>query len=69
MPIKRTKLVLTIQCCKCNAVYFFSCIYGGVSIDEETTMIIAEAYEKGDIVKLLDNESVQLQQCTCKEKK
>jgi hypothetical protein len=66
MAIKRTKLTLTIKCKDCGAVYFFNAIYGGVEIDKETTMTVAEAYEAGDIVELKNNESVQLSECKCK---
>lgn len=63
--LKRTNLILSITCKNCGAVWFLSMIYGGVEIDAETTMLIAEAYEKGDLVRLHDNESLSMSECKC----
>lgn len=64
--MKRTKLLIAISCKKCKATYAAHAIYGGLEIDGDFTMEMAEAEEKGDIVELLDNKSVTLGTCKCK---
>lgn len=67
--MKRTGLLLTINCKTCKQIYFASCIFGGIALDEDSTMEIADAYEKGDEIQLLNNVSVKMGMCSCEETK
>jgi len=62
--IVRSKLILCIQCKTCKANYFGQAIYGGLDIDADSTMEIAEAHNRGDNVFL--SEDIVLDACNCK---
>lgn len=64
MEIKRTKLSVIITCKKCNVIYAAHAIYGGVEIDKDFTMLMAEAEEKEDIIEF--SREYSFGHCDCK---
>ncbi len=66
MEIIKTNLALTVKC-KCGKVIATTMIYGGDRIDEEFTTTIAETYNAGGKIELVntDETPVQLAGCKC----
>lgn len=65
MEFKRTELAITITCKVCNTIYAAHAIFGGVDIDSDFTMIMADADEKGDTVQLIKGKEWSFGHCSC----
>ena len=66
--MQMTGLIISCKCAKCGAIYMATVIWGGIPIDEESTQQIAEAYQRGDEIKLTDNETIKMSMCKCDRK-
>lgn len=65
--MKHTNLVITCTCRDCEAVYFTESIVGGLPIDDESTMKIAEANERRDKVQIQRSKKIVVSTCNCKK--
>lgn len=63
--ILKTDLSIICTCNRCGLTYFATLVYGGIPIDEDSTMTIAEAYEKGDKVEFIKSRNVNMGMCKC----
>ena len=68
IKITKIPLCLTVKC-KCGSVIAAALLYGGLSIDEEFTDTIAETFNEGGKIEIIntDKESVTLQTCKCEK--
>lgn len=65
--MRRTNLVITCTCQDCGAVYFAESIVGGLPINDESTMKIAEANERRDKVQIQRGKKIVVSTCYCKK--
>lgn len=67
IKITKIPLCLTVKC-KCGEIVAASLLWGGISIDEEFTDTIAEIYNNGGKIEIIntEKESVSLGGCKCK---
>lgn len=65
--MRRTNLVITCTCRDCEAVYFAESIVGGLPIDDESIMKIAEANEHRDKVQIQRSNNIIVSTCNCKK--
>lgn len=65
--MRRTNLVITCTCRDCGAIYFAESIVGGLPIDDESTMKIAEANERRAKIQIQRGKNVVASICNCKK--
>lgn len=65
--MRRTNLVITCTCRDCGATYFAESITGGLPIDGDSTMKIAEANERRDKVQIQRGKNIVASTCNCKK--
>lgn len=63
----RTNLVIACTCRDCGATYFAETITGGLPIDGDSTMKIAEANERRDKVQIQRGKKIVVSTCNCKK--
>lgn len=67
MDIKKTSFAIKVTC-KCGGCIACTMIYGGISIDEEFTDIMAEAIINGGGIEIVNTKqsAIILDGCKCK---